>query len=68
MEQYEKSGPPLEKKPPAATGHHDEMRRLAQRIEELEKHIKDQDRELRKIKNDLRMSVNAINRMNNGKT
>jgi len=66
MKQYEKGGPAPDEIIHDTKNHHTILHDLERRIDDLEKHIRDQDRVLRKIKNDLRMSVNAINRMNNG--
>lgn len=67
MDQYEKGGPKVEPK----SREHDYLtmiRSLERKVENQAQHIKDLDAELRKIRNDLRMAITAINNSRNGKT
>lgn len=66
MEQYGKNGPPPQVPKTDAKDHVPLINQLEQRVESLEKQAREQDRVIRKLRNDLRASVNAINRMNNG--
>lgn len=67
MTQYQKSGPPPPDKP-EQTDYTSVIHRLERRLDDQAQHIKDLDREVRRLKNDLRVAINALSLRSNGKT
>jgi len=60
MEQYEKSGPPIDPIKNTALGSR-QTDDLAGLIDRQEQRIRDLEREVRKIRTDLRMAINSFN-------
>lgn len=60
MTQYEKSGPPPEPKE-TKVDQSQIIQDLQTRLSRQEQHIKDLDREIRRLKNDLRLAITAFN-------